>query len=213
MADPAELTAEPTPTDDTDPGAGTPAHDVADRGAVATVTEEGASPPAVPVIAAAVPVAPVPPIPPVATAPVPPSPPIVILANTETNLLVRALWFVFVGWWLSWIVATLAWLVNLTVIGIPAGVYIFNRLPQIATLKQPKQRVQWAVAADGTHIARLTEREQRPFWQRALYFILVGWWFSLVWVELAWVLCILIITLPLGFWMFGASGKILTLKR
>ena len=23
-------------------------------------------------------------------------------------------------------------------------------------------------------IARLTEREQRPFWQRALYFILVG---------------------------------------
>jgi hypothetical protein len=49
--------------------------------------------------------------------------------------------------------------------------------------------------------------EQRPFWQRAIYFVLVGWWFSGFWMGAAWLLSVLIITLPLGFWMSAPLAR------
>ena len=166
-----------------------------------------------PTIAAAPTPAPLAPTNTVPAAPAYAGTPKIVDASTETNLLVRVIWFVFVGWWLTWVVANFAWILNLTVLGLPAGIYILNRLPQIATLKQPKQRANLVLQADGSHRLTMSERAQRPFWQRALYFVLVGWWFSLIWTNVAWVACVLILTLPLGFWMFGATGKILTLKR
>ena len=42
--------------------------------------------------------------------PPPPSAPIVVEQKTGPGLLVRAVWFVFVGWWLSGLVAGFAWL-------------------------------------------------------------------------------------------------------
>jgi hypothetical protein len=38
---------------------------------------------------------------------------------------------------------------------------------------------------------------------RALYFILIGWWFSGIWAAVAWILCITIIGLPLGLYMLN----------
>ena len=46
----------------------------------------------------------------------------------------RGLWFVFVGWWASafWMVA--AWFVQITIIGIPIALLMFNRTPFVASL-------------------------------------------------------------------------------
>jgi len=140
--------------------------------------------------------------------------PVVVMASPEPNLLIRALWFVFIGWWLSQFVILLGWLLNLTIVLLPAGVWCLNRIPQVATLKSSRKAVETRVhPGTGLTMVEMVDREQLPFWQRALYFLLVGWWASLLWLEAAWIFGILIITLPLSFWMFGASGKVTTLRR
>ncbi len=56
-------------------------------------------------------------------------------------------------------------------------------------------------------------RHQRPFYLRALYFLLIGFWFSAIWLSLAWLLAITIIGLPAAQWMFLRVNAVLTLQR
>jgi len=139
---------------------------------------------------------------------------VVVLASPEPNLLIRALWFFFIGWWLSQFVILLGWLLNVTILLIPAGVWVLNRVPQVATLKSSRKALRSSVDAEtGIQIVEMVDREQIQFWKRAVYFILVGWWASLIWLELAWLFGLIIIGLPLSFWMYGATGKVITLRR
>lgn len=129
------------------------------------------------------------------------------------GIFVRILWFLFVGWWLSFAWITLSTAVNLTIIGIPLGLWMANRVPQVATLKFDSTR--YTAEHDGNGNTKLTISNvpQRPFWQRALWYLLVGWWFTTVWLYLAWLLCVTIILIPVAFPMFSATGKLLTLRR
>ena len=117
-------------------------------------------------------------------------------------LLVRIVWFVLIGWWLSALVMIGGWLLNVTILGLPAGLFLLNRIPFFATLKLSDHPLQLFAGGD-----------QVPFLLRAVYFIFVGWWFSLLWMVVAWLATITIILLPLGFWMFGRVGLVTTLKR
>ena len=49
--------------------------------------------------------------------------------KTGPGLLVRALWFVFIGWWLTGIVSAIAWFAMVTIIGLPLGIWLINRIP------------------------------------------------------------------------------------
>jgi uncharacterized membrane protein YccF (DUF307 family) len=118
----------------------------------------------------------------------------------ELPIGIRALWFVFVGLWAGQIWLLAAWLLNLTLIGLPLGVWMLNQLPQIMTLRQQRRGLQLP-----------TGRSSIPFVARAIYFVLVGWWLSLLWVELAWLASALILGLPLGFLMFERAGTVATL--
>jgi uncharacterized membrane protein YccF (DUF307 family) len=40
-----------------------------------------------------------------------------------------------------------------------------------------------------------------------------GWWFSAIWMATAYLLCLSIIGLPLGFWMFDLTPTVVSLKR
>jgi hypothetical protein len=53
------------------------------------------------------------------------------------------------------------------------------------------------------------------FLVRALYFVLVGWWFSALWLLTAWSLLGITfsVALPLAFWMFNRVGAVTTLRR
>ncbi len=118
----------------------------------------------------------------------------------ELPIGIRALWFVFVGLWAGQIWLLLAWLLNLTLIGLPAGMWMLNQLPQVMTLRQQRRGLQMPTGRSGV-----------PFVARAIYFLLVGWWLSLLWVELAWLASALIFGLPLGFLMFGRAATVATL--
>jgi uncharacterized membrane protein YccF (DUF307 family) len=123
------------------------------------------------------------------------------------------LWFLFIGWWLSLVVITLAAIANLTVIGIPLGLWLMNRVPQVVTLKLDKTQYTTTTDSGGSTVITVTNVPQRPFWQRAVWYLLVGWWLTTIMLYVAWTFCLTLILMPLAFPMFSATGKLLTLKR
>ena len=123
------------------------------------------------------------------------------------NLILRVIWFVLVGWWLAGILSAFAWALNATVIGLPIGLWIINRLPLAATLR-PTDSLYWVDAG----ILR-PGKAQHPLLLRAIYFLLIGWWLSGLWMVVAYALLLTIIGMPLAFWMYGRIGAVTTLYR
>lgn len=132
---------------------------------------------------------------------------IVVVQSRGPSLIVRFLWFLFVGWWLGGVVSALAWLLNLTVIGLPAGLWLINRLPSVITLRPQEQN--WRLEG----VMLVQGQVQRPLWLRALYFVFIGWWLSGVWMLAAYLVAITLVGLPLAFWMYGRVGAVTTLYR
>ncbi|WP_158055591.1 YccF domain-containing protein [Halorussus halophilus] len=55
-------------------------------------------------------------------------------ARGQHSLVVRAAYFVFVGWWLSFAWANVAAFLSVTVVGLPIAFWMFNRLPYVTSL-------------------------------------------------------------------------------
>ena len=121
---------------------------------------------------------------------------------TDRSLLVRALWFVVVGWWATPAVVNAAWFLNATIVGIPLGVKLVNLVPTVLTLKEPRSLS-----------APETSRGQRSFVVRAAYFVFVGWWLSLIWANVAAFLAVTIVGLPVAYWMFNRLPFVTSLYR
>jgi uncharacterized membrane protein YccF (DUF307 family) len=130
-----------------------------------------------------------------------------VIASQGPSFLVRVTYFVLIGWWLGLVVASLAWVINLTIIGLPLGLYMLNRLPAIITLRPQEQDVRMV----GSTIK--VGGEQLAFVLRACWFVFIGWWLSLVWIGAAYACVVTIVLLPLAFWMFGRVGAVTTLYR
>jgi hypothetical protein len=93
--------------------------------------------------------------------------------------------------------------------GLPFGLWMLNRLPQVVTLKPSRSDL--VLTTTGHVLERNVP--QAPFLLRALYFLLIGWWLSAVWIAVAWALCASIIGMVIGFWMFDRVPAIITLAR
>jgi uncharacterized membrane protein YccF (DUF307 family)/ribosomal protein L40E len=120
----------------------------------------------------------------------------------ELSIGVRALWFLFVGLWAGQLWLLLAWLLNITLIGLPLGMWMLNQMPQVMTLRQQRRGLR-----------PLAGSSDVPFVVRAVYFILIGWWLSLLWMELAWLASATIFGLPLSFLMFERTSTVATLAE
>ena len=123
------------------------------------------------------------------------------------NLLLRVIYFVLIGWWLGALGSAVAWFLVAIVIGLPVGLWLINRLPTLITLRPQEQawRLEDGVLRQG--------KAQHPFLLRAIYFLLIGWWLSGVWMALAYALLLTILLLPVSFWMYGRIGAVTTLYR
>ena len=55
--------------------------------------------------------------------------------DRSPSLLIRAIWFIFIGWWLSAVAIGVAYFLCAIIIGIPLAFMIFNQLPLILTLR------------------------------------------------------------------------------
>jgi uncharacterized membrane protein YccF (DUF307 family) len=128
------------------------------------------------------------------------------------SLPLRAVWFVLVGWWLAAIVIHVGYLLCVSIIGLPLGLAVLNRVPWVLTLR-PRTTVELVPDAGGGVPVDVGHVRRRPLWVRALWFLLVGWWAGLLWVWTGYILCVALITLPLGLWMLNRIGGVLTLMR
>ena len=123
------------------------------------------------------------------------------------------MWFLLVGWWLTAIVISIAYVLALSVIGLPFAFYIFNRIPAVLTLRGRTKTYQVDTSADGTRTLTSANIAQLPLLLRAIWFVLIGFWLGAIWMSVAYVLCLLIVTLPFGLAMFNRVGAVMTLLR
>jgi uncharacterized membrane protein YccF (DUF307 family) len=123
------------------------------------------------------------------------------------NLILRVVWFLLVGWWLTGVLSVVAWALNATIIGLPLGLWVINRLPVAATLRPSSSHYR---VDDGRLRPGVA---QHPFLLRAIYFVLIGWWLSGLWMVVAYGLLLTIIGMPAAFWMYGRIGAVTTLYR
>jgi len=138
----------------------------------------------------------------------------VVVKQSAPPFLIRVLYFIFIGWWLTGLWINVAWVLNATIIGLPLGLLMINRVPQVLTLKPMKQAVTAHVDKNG-HLVniRTTGLPQHHWLLRLIYFLIVGWWVSFLWANVAWILCITIIGLPFGIMMFNMLPAVTTLMR
>lgn len=128
------------------------------------------------------------------------------------GFLIRAIWFLLVGWWLAGLTILAGYLLCLTILGLPLAFMVFNAIPVVMTLRP---RSGWSVTqtADGRVIYGAGSAAQLPILIRAIWFIFVGIWLGAIWMLVAYVLCLLIVTLPIGLLMFNRAGAVMTLLR
>lgn len=120
--------------------------------------------------------------------------------TSSGNLVLRAVWFFFIGWWLGLLWSLCAWLFNLTLIGLPIGLMMLSATPTVTTLQQrPRQLYGRPVGP------------QHPLALRAIWFALVGWWASLIWLLVAWGLSLTLVLMPISFWMWNRIPTVTTL--
>ncbi|SDL94501.1 hypothetical protein SAMN04487949_0263 [Halogranum gelatinilyticum] len=120
----------------------------------------------------------------------------------ERSFLVRALWFVFIGWWATPVVVNIAWFLNATIILLPIGIKLINLVPTVLSLKEPRSLT-----------APESARGQRSLVVRGVYFVLVGWWLSWFWANVAAFFAVTVIGLPVAYWMFNRLPYVTSLYR
>lgn len=136
--------------------------------------------------------------------------------SNNPGCIIQLLWFLLIGWWAGQLWIAVAWLLMLSVIGIPLGVVMFNLLPKVIALREPNQTLTTTVThQNGVRVVKtgFNNVPQFNLLVRIVYFLLIGWWLSAVWVELAYVICLTIIGLPLGLWMVDQTPGVLSLRR
>ncbi len=139
--------------------------------------------------------------------------PSVIVLKSGPNILVRFVWWLLIGWWASGFVIALAWVCLALVVTIPAGIWLINHLPSVLTLRPRTQTWTLGQDAEGRIV---TARHGRPqvFWLwRGLWFVVVGWWASALWMAAAWLVQFTVVGLPIAMLMFNRTPFVANLYR
>jgi len=133
--------------------------------------------------------------------------------KTGSNFFVRAIWYLFVGWWLTGLAIGFAWLCALSVVLLPIAYLVVNRIPTLLTLRPRSIQTDVAVDLDGTVRITTGGALQRPLWQRAMWFVFVGWWACGLAMFVAYALCLTLLGLPAGLMIFNRVPAVMTLQR
>ena len=124
--------------------------------------------------------------------------------SDQPSLLLRAVWFLLVGWWATGIWLGAAWLLLVFIITIPIGVKMINAVPLVLSLKSPSREF-----VD----QEMRSPRQRNLLVRAVWFVFVGWWASLVWMAIAYIFTVTIVGIPVAIWMYGKLPAVVSLYR
>jgi uncharacterized membrane protein YccF (DUF307 family) len=121
-------------------------------------------------------------------------------------ILGKILYFLLIGWWFGGLVALAGYLLCASIIGLPIGVILLNRLPTFVWLKEPKE--EWISEYDVHHAVN-----DIPFLLRVLWFFVVGWSLGLAVLGIGYIFLVTIIGFPIGIWLINRVPLLLTLSR
>jgi uncharacterized membrane protein YccF (DUF307 family) len=133
--------------------------------------------------------------------------------KTGPHILVRAVWYIFIGWWLTGISMFVAWIAAITLIGLPLTFWLVNRIPTVLTLRPRREQYAMVTGTDGVMRYQRIKTAQNPWWLRLLYFIFVGWWASALWMIGSYILMLTIIGIPFGLMMVNRLPFVFSLHR
>ena len=137
---------------------------------------------------------------------------VIVTRRQGPPFLVRVLWYLFIGWWLTGISLALGYLAAITIVGLPLAFWIFDRTGTLLTLR-PRPVTVSVSHVGGVTVVESGHREQRSLLLRVVYFVLVGWWAALIWMTIAYFLCLTILLLPVGLMMLNRLPEVFTLHR
>ena len=138
--------------------------------------------------------------------PVPPAP----VLPPPPPLPARVAWCLLAGIWLTplWLIGT--WLCLCTVVGVPLAARMLDLAPTVLTLRPPREAVaRWRYREMGAGAAV----PQHDPLLRALYFVFVGWWASLAWMMVAYLVSLTVIGMPAGYGMLELAPAVAHLQR
>ncbi len=118
----------------------------------------------------------------------------------------RFVYFLAVGWWLGMFTAILAYLLCLSIIGLPFGVILLNRLPTLVFLREPGEPC--PAGADHRHYV-----EELPFLLRVLWFLVLGWTLGFVAIVAGYLIALTIVGIPVGIYILNRVPLMTTLSR
>lgn len=133
--------------------------------------------------------------------------------DNSPSLVVRAVYFLLIGWWASGIWLGVAWLLNLTIIGMPLGIKMINLVPKVVSLKERTIETRISENEFGEITVSESGNQQHSLVVRAVYFLLIGWWLSGLWLSLAWLASITIVGLPVAVWLYDRLPYVVSLYK
>lgn len=137
----------------------------------------------------------------------------VLEVKTGPHILVRIVWYLLVGWWLTGIAMAVAWLAAVVIVGLPLAFWLVNRIPTVLTLRPRREQYLVVTGPDGATQMHRLATPQSSLLVRLVYFVLVGWWASLLWMGASYVLMLTIIGIPLGMLMVNRIPYVFSLHR
>lgn len=129
------------------------------------------------------------------------------------HILVRVVWYLLVGWWLTAILMGIAWFAAIIIVGLPLTFYLVNRIPTALTLRPRREQFVGVTGQDGVTRYQKLATQQASVLVRAIYFLLVGWWLSALWMIGSYVLMLTVIGIPIGLMMVNRLPFIFSLHR
>lgn len=135
----------------------------------------------------------------------------ILIEVKKHGLIVRALYFVLIGWWFGLFWSFLSWFMYATVVFAPIGVVMMNKIPGAVSLKAREKNVK-VISDEKGYTVRQVNQKQFPILVRIIYYP-IGLVASLLTILLGWLLCCLLITLPLGIMVFNVVPAVASLHR
>jgi len=124
------------------------------------------------------------------------------------SMIIRFLWMLFIGWWLSGIFYFVGAILTLLIVTAPLGMVVIQKIGWAFSLYK-ESAYQTVYNSQGQ--AMQIERQNANFLVRFLYFLFIGWWIGGIALVISWIAGITIIGLPLSFYIMNRLGKIMTL--
>lgn len=137
----------------------------------------------------------------------------VLEMKSGPHILIRIVWYFVAGWWVTAIAMAVAWVAGILIIGLPLTFWLVNRIPTTLTLRPRREQYLLVTDPDGVTRMRKLSTEQTSLPLRIVYYFLVGWWLSLLWIIVSYLFMLTIIGIPVGMLMVNRLPFVFSLHR